>query len=408
MIIYKSNILKIFIFLFASTFLNVCNGQFILEEGYFIDNNNKETRCLIKNKNWRNNPKGFEFKLDKNSKIETHDINDIQEFGVDTKFRFKRFFVSIDKSSRNSNNLTYNEIGNFEDELVFLKTIIKGKIDLYSYSSEKTQIYFYSTSDNESKQLIYRKYKDAENRIKTIEDYKKQLWDNVKCDKITIKDLSKLTYSKKDLITYFEKFNACYLDVENEKYTEERSKNHSLFIKPGLRVSSYSIRNTTSNTRGEIDFTRITGYSIGVEAEFNLFRNSKNWSIILEPTYQSMKGVSDEVRSFFNYKDSISYKSLDMALGFRYSYLIPADSRIYATGLVEFNSPINSDIFNNGSPIFIITPGFNFGIGAGYLYKNKFKIDIRYGFNRELLKTDIWYSDYDYLSISIGYKLIKY
>ena len=37
-------------------------GQIRYENGYYIDNNNRRTECLIKNVDWGNNPKGFIFK----------------------------------------------------------------------------------------------------------------------------------------------------------------------------------------------------------------------------------------------------------------------------------------------------------------------------------------------------------
>ena len=36
-------------------------GQIKYEKGYFINNENKKIECLIKNKDWKNNPSEFSY-----------------------------------------------------------------------------------------------------------------------------------------------------------------------------------------------------------------------------------------------------------------------------------------------------------------------------------------------------------
>ena len=44
-----------------------CFAQISFEKGYFINNANQKTNCLIKNQDWKDNPTEFEYKLDENS-----------------------------------------------------------------------------------------------------------------------------------------------------------------------------------------------------------------------------------------------------------------------------------------------------------------------------------------------------
>ena len=53
----KTNLVALIFLLIAK-----CSfGQIRYENGYYIDNNNRRTECLIKNVDWGNNPKGFIF-----------------------------------------------------------------------------------------------------------------------------------------------------------------------------------------------------------------------------------------------------------------------------------------------------------------------------------------------------------
>lgn len=45
-------------------------SQIAFEKGYFINESNKRVDCLIKNVDWRSNPKKFEYKLSQNDTVQ--------------------------------------------------------------------------------------------------------------------------------------------------------------------------------------------------------------------------------------------------------------------------------------------------------------------------------------------------
>lgn len=73
-------------------------AQIKFEKGYFIDNNNFKTECLIQNLDWLNNPAKINYKLNESSEASEQSINTIKEFSVNTT-KYIRFSLNIDKSS---------------------------------------------------------------------------------------------------------------------------------------------------------------------------------------------------------------------------------------------------------------------------------------------------------------------
>jgi hypothetical protein len=86
--------------------IHVCFGQIVFEKGYFIDNNNSKTECLIKNYDWRTNPVKIEYKLNDSTEVQKMDITTIKEFGIYNFSRFIRAKVKIDRSSVDITNLS--------------------------------------------------------------------------------------------------------------------------------------------------------------------------------------------------------------------------------------------------------------------------------------------------------------
>ena len=57
-------------------------SQVNFEKGYFITNSDEKIDCLIKNRDWKNNPIDFEYKLSDNDKFISTNIKLVKEFGI--------------------------------------------------------------------------------------------------------------------------------------------------------------------------------------------------------------------------------------------------------------------------------------------------------------------------------------
>ncbi|KAA1247932.1 hypothetical protein [Aquimarina sp. RZ0] len=55
----------------------------------------------------------------------------------------------------------------------------------------------------------YKSFKTPDDRIGENKYYQMQLWNNLKCNKISIRDAENIRYQEKDLIAFLIKYNDC-------------------------------------------------------------------------------------------------------------------------------------------------------------------------------------------------------
>ena len=134
-------------------------AQINFEKGYFINNNGNKIECLIKNEDWKNNPKKIEIKYINSETIHTLDINSLKAFGILSKIRYERYTVGIDRSSSRINAMSNDRKSNFENDTLLLKLIVSGEANLYSYHEENILTrYFFNVNNSKVKQLEYKKF----------------------------------------------------------------------------------------------------------------------------------------------------------------------------------------------------------------------------------------------------------
>lgn len=121
-----------------------CFSQISFEKGYYIDNSNQKTNCLIKNIDQKNTPTEFEFKLFEDSESKKTTIESIKEFGIDNISKYIRSTVNIDRSSESLKNLSKYKKPIFKKEELFLKVLVSGKATLYQYVDGNLKRYFYN------------------------------------------------------------------------------------------------------------------------------------------------------------------------------------------------------------------------------------------------------------------------
>jgi len=369
-------------------------GQIVFENGYFIDNNDIRTECLVKNYEWKNSPDKIEYRLTQSSKPKIASITEIKEFSV-SNYKYRRFTVQIDQSSDALSNLSNTKEPIFVEKTVFLKTIIEGLASLYEAGKPKR--YFYNVDTSKVKQLVYKEYLN-ENRVAENNSYKSQLWKDLKCSSITTKEIGNTGYIKGDLIKVFEKYNTC---TESSFINYEKNKKRialNLIIKPGLKVSSLSIENTQNNSQN-IDFGSSTSFCFGIEAQLVLPYNKKKWVVFFEPTYQSYKAEDPRER----FSNTVDYKSLELPIGVKYNMFLKQKSKVFiSAAIVLLDIPFNSTIGH-----LEVSSVNNLNLGFGYSFKNKISAEVRYGSPRELLRSYYFYSStFQSMSFVLGYNFL--
>ncbi len=395
---------KILLTALLSIFSFNCYSQIRFEQGYFIGNDDEKKECLIKNVDWRSNPTAIEYKVSEEAAPETATIASVKEFGILNALKYKRFSVAIDRSSKTIGKLSTSREPAFVEETLLLKPLVEGAANLYVYIDGNLTRYFYSVGESDVKQLVYKTYLTAAQQVDRNNSYKQQLWAELQCSDMTMNTADQTAYMKADLIRYFIRYNRCVgADYVN---LEEKRKVRDLFnfsLRPGINYSSIAMSNAYSNLR-DVDFGSSLTFRLGIEAEYVLPFNKNKWALVTEPTYRYFRG-ENKARTR-NVK--LDYQSIELPLGFRHYFFLDDKSKLFVNGLYVFDFDFGNkaDFGRAESENLAITPGGTVGLGAGYTFKGAYSVELRYYMSRNILtEYPFWTSDYNNVSLVLGYKL---
>lgn len=394
---------RLSLMLILVTFLSFAQNKF--EQGYYIDNSGKKTECLIKNYDWKNNPKNIETKSSENENLVIKQIDEISEFAITGKSKFIRVTVKIDESSQNSNTLSYSPAPKFIDKTILLKVLVEGKSNLYYYESENYDRFFYSVNDK-IEQLVFKKYYNSEGNILTNNQYKQQLLVNFSCNNDQ-KSIVALNYNNNDLIDYFIKTNNCISGVTETKAISEKRKFEKNF-KVNLLLNSVSQNISVPYLDINSKSQNSNSMSFGFETEITLPYNNKNWSVVFDPSYTIYKKtniinfVESNTNIKYNYKNNILL--FRFPLGIRRYFTLNANNKIYT------NLGLSINIINNRVEKYLEENGgytsLNFVAGLGYQYK-KYNVELKLN-NKTFTYTNPYSGkeiSLNQITLKLGYKL---
>lgn len=380
-------------------------GQIKFEKGYLIDNENYKTDCLIKNYDWKNNPSELEYKLSENDKVKKSNLFSIKEFGIYGISKFIRFDTKIDRSSEELTTLSTQRNPVWSEERLFLKVLVEGKACLYQYRDRNFVRYFYTVSDSSLRQLIYKEYYATEKGVACNNDFRQQLWNDVR-NVETTSSIENINYTQSELESYFKQYN------QNEQqltvsYNNNKNRDFLVIrITPGINYSTLSVMQNIYGAA--ITKDQNLNFRIGMEADFILPFNKNKWGIIFAPSYQYFNSSTQNG----SYKVDVDYKSLEFPLGLRYSLFLNDDLKVFINGFLipklvfNFNSTVDIT-FGYSKNHLDVTNNSSYAIGGGIDYK-KLSLEFRYYSNSNLLRTyrNAW-TEYHRFSFILGYTLFK-
>ena len=392
-------------------------SQITFEKGYIIDNSDQKIECLIKNIDWVLNPVNLEYKISENSETIYADVKLIKEFEIFNYSKFVRKTVKIDLSNESLSNLSNNKYPEFVEKTLFLRVLMEGISNLYQYESNSLSRFFYTKdSTGQVEQLVYKNYFVADNTVATNNQFKQQLWMDLKCKTIELNTVEKLEYSKNSLMKFFKKYYDC--TNSGSSIIEEKKEKKDLFnlsIRPRINSSSVSVQNLLVSS-SKVDFNNELGFGFGVEAEFIFPFNKNKWAFAIEPTYQSF---SSEQSSYSDYIGgtklivNVDYSSIEVPLSLRHYFFLNQSSKLFINASyvldfsfnssIEFKSP-NNFIYDNLK----LKSNGNFAMGIGYKFEDKYSIEMKYQFERDVLPMSAnfaWDAKYNSLSIIFGYTI---
>lgn len=415
----KKPLLITILFLFFFTF---SYAQISFEKGYYILNDGSRIECFIRNIDWKNNPTDFKYKTQlSDNDFKTETIANVQEFGIDNETTFKKFKIKIDRTSDEPNKLLADRNPVFKEEVIFLKVLVKGDATLYSYTDQNLNRYFYETKTIPVEQLVYTKYyqidsNDSPTILAENNEYKQQLFQNVKAENTTEKEIIKLNYNKSDLTKYFIKYN----NIKPNLAKEERKVNKGIFlvkITPSASIASLSTENDYF-LRDNVQLDNKINFKFGVEAEYILPYNKNKWSIFISPAYQTYQDdktynvpsgfiISPETPN----NAKVKYTSIQIPIGIRHYMFLNQTSKIFINVAYAFDAGSKTnitytDVTNKTTREYESGSGSNFAFGLGYNFKNKFSFEARLNTKKELMRDYLTYSaKYSSIDFVLGYTI---
>ncbi|MEM6526297.1 MAG: hypothetical protein AAGF85_17260 [Bacteroidota bacterium] len=370
------------LFLFFLLSVVQATAQVRYKPGYFITNGDERVDCLIKDIDWENAPESFNYKIDSLSSEKENSLKEVKEFGISDGYKYVRAQVQMDRSSRNLDKLTFDKVPEFKDETIFLKVLIEGQASLYVYQQLNLTTYFFSVDSDSIQQLVFKYYKKSANIRGEYRLYRNQLWTALKCDAISFNELSKLDYTKRDLTGFFKKYYTCKGDsfVNYDQKSKKKGSYLNISIRPAVGISSLSVDNSVTDVR-DVDFGASISYRIGFELEFILPFNNNKWGVLLEPNF-TMYQTEEEIATGVVKAD---YNSIELPFGLRYYSFISDRSKIFYDAMVVSGIPLSSQIDYPGTEDLELSSSVTVALGVGYNWKNKYSVQIRNEFGRDLL-----------------------
>lgn len=406
------------VFLFVGIF---CYSQIKFESGYYIDNSGKKINCLINNYDWQYNPTYIEIKNTLQDEVQEISITNLKEFSVTGVSKYIKQTLNID-DSKGEPNYSLSEEPHFISLTVLLKVLVDGKNSLYSYENNQFPIrFFYKTDLTEIQQLVYKKYFDESlTDVFVNNSFRKQLFINVKADINNSKN-ENLKYKLNDLIEYFTLANSFQGDTNSKEIQKRRTTdfNFKIVLNSNLSHFDFKFDGSIPFDGNNITDKKIT-YGLGFEAEIILPFNNNNWSVFIEPSYNTYSGEGIFPTTYYinpnyttglvneNYTAKITYKYIQIPLGIKRNFILNKQSKI------NIQSALNMELYNNSKVTLLRSNNstyletdlnggkFNLLIGLGYSYK-KFEIDIKQ-FSNININPYLNKSNYSYINLSLGLK----
>jgi hypothetical protein len=380
-------------------------GQISYQKGYIIDNHDQRLECLIKNVDWKNNPEEFLYRNEGDNEIKRGTLALIKEFGIYGYSRFKRANVKIDRSGSAVDELTYDRNPVWSQETRFLKVLVDAKASLYSYDEDKLERYFYSLNDTSIHQLVYKKYMVQSSQditmTKANNEFRQQLWVNVKCSNTKMSTVERIDYNGKELTKYFKEQSNCDGGSITVADVSEKRDIFNIKITPGFNYSSVQLTNPLLPT---INFQNTINARLGVEFELHLPFNKNKWSLVFEPTAQWLKTEQPQVAW-------IDYGFMDFPIGVRYYSFLNKQTALFVNGFVILTAPIYFsshpavNLYQGGS-LDISHANTNMALGLGIRHR-RISFEMRYYSSIGL--TPDYYSNTDYsrTTLVLGYRVFK-
>lgn len=332
--------------------------------------------CLIKHVEWRLTPKKIRYKLSEEAKVQEGGPDQIQEFGIGSTTRYVRAKVQIDRSPDRVRLANYNREPEWSEETVWLKYLVEGETNLYSYRDMSIKRHFFQKKDEMITQLIAKTFLLDGMHVRYNYGFRLQLWKHHNCNNFPFSKFEIFPHDEDKIIEYFLEENACLNHPAKNYAAKQKRDALNLKIAPGVRYTYFDLQYPNSSFRN-ITFEQETSFRLGMELEY-IFPFQKNkWGIYIEPSYQSYQSEVE----WNNGNVTADYKSMEFALGLRHYFYLTRRFSLYLNGGLIMESEFGeSGLSYEDNPTlnFEFDPYHSWDAGLGLKLDNKWSIEVRY------------------------------
>jgi len=395
--------------LFVSYFIlniGLLFGQIEFEQGYFIDNDNQRQDCLIKNLEWRNNPTQITYKLQENASIETRKIDQMKEFGlVNSYTRYIRANIEIDRSKDIGLQASGQREPEWSSETLFLKYIVDSELSLLTYWDPQVLRYFYQEKGKEIIQLVNKPFFiKGITELQWNHEFRQTLWAKLNCGSNPPEYYSYFNYDNRSLKKYFIQENKCRGAEVQVIQPKKKRDVINLKIAPGLKYANLDLQYLPVEA-SSVYFDQELSFRMGLELEYILPFNKNKWGMFVEPTFHTYQSEHPSDSGAY----SVSYKSIEIPVGFRHYFFLSPQSNIFLNVAFVFDLALDNALvrFEGTPPVDLELNTFqNFDFGIGFRYAERFSAEFRYHTNRRMTHAYFWNSPYSGMSLIVGYTIL--
>ncbi|AWA30024.1 hypothetical protein HYN48_08000 [Flavobacterium magnum] len=371
-----------------------CHAQNAYEAGYYIDNYGTKKIGFVENNYWSNTPSLIKFKADAQSVEKSLDVKDVREFGIGETIKYVRETVDIDlrRTTIMKENNSMNGNPEYVKKMIFLKVLIEGDASLYAYVNDSQPKYFLSTGDGIFKQLFLRVYVDNDAHEQKNTAYKMQLFEALKCDKLTAADFRRLPYTEKSISDVVRRYNDCR-NSESKVYAEKQRKSEVKYsVIAGLGLTTFKVGSLEGSFENGSGSTFVAGAEVSLLLPFNNKRMELFLNTVVEKADFKLYSRKFSTGSLVTYiQDYVEFKAtpIDINVGTRYYFIVNEKNRVFlsgAFGVCLANGTITyskdrytpTGIENIARVQGDTETAFNAKLGAGYMFGQKISLNLDY------------------------------
>lgn len=378
----------------------VALGQDNFVSGYYIDQNNNKIEGFIEDVNTNNNPESINFKLALEDKSNVISISNISEFKVSTNYKYIKYIVKYDYGQvvNKSEINIYGKDPDLKKKTVLAKVIVEGEVSLLkAVINDVVFFYIKNSMDEKPRLLIHRKYNDN-NKLRENNDFRKQLYDELKSEKLVMDNFTNLKYTEDELVAIFKNVNIDNNSFVEQNISVDKYKNKFYFkVIAGLSSAqaTYDFKNTIGMKPVDITYTNpMFGFEFS-----NIFgTNSKRSEMFGRLFYQNLKSKanSHEVQSSYtvDYTLNSDISTLNFSGGYRHAIFQKGKNKVTIEGSIGYTTILSGDVTvdylvtytgpNANPPVeqkYLydkLASNLFFNVGCGYVFDNKYGITLEY------------------------------